>query len=64
MGGDPPLTEKYPEAVLELLDAVVPNSAEDGPYELAQMLDLVEQTDPSLVRDRRFLRLINLIEQT
>jgi hypothetical protein len=47
-----------------LLDAVIPNSAEDVPYELAQILDLIEETDPALVSDRRFVRLIDLIEQT
>lgn len=64
VGGEEPLTIKYPADVLELLDAVIPNSAEDVPYELAQILDLIEETDPALVSDRRFVRLIDLIEQT
>lgn len=61
---EPPLTARYPDAVLELLDAVIPNSTEDIPYNLEQVLALIEETDSGLVRDRRFLRLINLIEQT
>ena len=64
IGGDESLTVRYPETVLELLDVVVSNSAENVPYELAQILDLVEETDSRLVRDSRFLRLITLIEQT
>ena len=63
-GNEQPLTVKFPEEVLELLDAVIPNSIEDLPYELMQILDLIEETDSNLIRDRRFLRLINLIEQT
>lgn len=63
-GGEQDLTRKYPADVLELLDAVVLNSAEEAPYELAQILALIEDSDPSLIRDRRFVRLINLIEQT
>ena len=58
------LTAKYPEAVIELLDAIIPNSAEAIPSELAQILDLIEETSPNLVRSRRFLRLIGLVEQT
>lgn len=64
VNGQRPLTTKYPADVLELLDAVIPNSAEDIPYDLVQVLDLIEETDPTLVSDRRFLRLIGLIEQT
>lgn len=62
--GEQPLTIKYPVDVLELLDAVIPNSAEDIPYDLALVLDLIEETDPTLVSDRRFLRLIGLTEHT
>lgn len=62
--GEQPLTIKYPADVLELLDAVIPNSAEDIPYDLTLVLDLIEETDPKLVSDRRFLRLVGLIEQT
>jgi len=63
VGGKPPLTINYPAEVLELLDATIPNSAENIPYDLAQILDLIEEIAPTLVSDRRFVRLINLIEQ-
>ena len=59
-----PLTIKFPADVLELLDAVIPNSTEDIPYDLALVLDLIEETDSKLISDRRFLRLAGLIEQT
>ncbi len=64
VGGDEPLTENHPADVLALLDAVIPDNSEDIPYELAQILSLIEENDPTLVSDRRFVRLINLIEQT
>ena len=58
------LATQHPLATLDLLDAVVTNSAEDVPYHLAEVLNLVVEADPSLERDRRFLRLIDLTEQT
>lgn len=64
VGEEQPLTVKYPMDVLELLDAVIPNNVEGLPYDLAQILDLLEETDPGLVSDCRFARLMDLIEQT
>ncbi|MEW8441337.1 MAG: SIR2 family protein [Candidatus Thiodiazotropha taylori] len=60
--GEQPLTVKFPAAVLELLDAVVSNNTGNLPFELEQILELVVESDSSLVSDRRYLRLINLIE--
>lgn len=62
-GREQSLTVQYPETVLELLDSIIPNSSEDIPNELTQILDFIEETDPSLVGDRRFVRLITLVEQ-
>lgn len=62
-GGDECLTVRYPSDVLELLDAVTLNNAESVPYELAQILDLIEESKPELVSDRRFIRLRNLVEK-
>lgn len=62
--GDWPVTVKYPEGVLILLDAVVPNLPEDVPYELSQVLDLIEESESKLAGDKRFLRLQNLVEST
>ena len=62
--GKEPLTIKYPADVLNLLDVIVPNNPKGVPYELAQILDIIENTDANLVSDRVFLRLTSLIEQT
>jgi hypothetical protein len=64
VAGKEPLTIKYPAEVLDLLNAIIPNSTEDIPYYLAQILDLIEETDSRLVGDRRFVRLMDLIELT
>lgn len=64
IGDEAPLTVKYPESVLDLLHSVIPNSAEDVPIELAQILDLIEEVNAALTRDHRFIRLKGLIEET
>jgi hypothetical protein len=64
VGGKEPLTIRYPADVLELLDAVIPNSTENVPNDLAQILDLIEEADTNLASDRRFARLLDLIEHT
>jgi hypothetical protein len=46
-----------------MLDSIVPNDPSAAPIELAEILDLIEATDPSLARDRRYFRLIDLVER-
>ena len=55
---------KWPAEVLELLDAVIPNGGEVVPYDLAKVLDFMVEADSRLAGDRRFVRLVSLIEQT
>ena len=62
VGGEKPLTVQHPQAVLDMLDAIIPNDPSAAPSELAEILDLIEATDPSLARDRRYFRLIDLVE--
>ncbi|TWI36054.1 hypothetical protein [Mesorhizobium tianshanense] len=62
VGGEQPMTANHPQAVLEMLDAIIPNSPEAAPNELAQILDLIEEKNPGLTRDRRFMRLLELVE--
>lgn len=64
VGGGEPLTMKWPAEVLELLDAVIPNGGEVVPYDLAKVLDFMVEADSRLAGDRRFVRLVGLIEQT
>ncbi len=50
-----PLTAKYPAEVLDMLDAIILNDSQIAPYELVPILDLIEATDPGLVRNRKIL---------
>lgn len=59
-----PLTMKYPEGVLELLALIIPKRASSAPYELAQVLSLIEEANSDLAGDGRFLRLQSLVEST
>ena len=64
LNGGGSLSEIYPAHVLELFDAVIPNTTEDLPYGLAEILAIVEESDSTLSKDKRFRRLSGLIEQT
>lgn len=57
-----PLAAVFPTDVLELCDLVIPNEVEDVSYDLKQVLELIEQSEPYLSGDKRFIRLINIIE--
>ena len=58
-----PLASKHPTAVLEMLDLIIPNNPQTAPFDLDWILNLIEDADPTLARDRRYLRLIDLVEQ-
>jgi len=55
-----PLTAKFPKEVLDLLDLVVSDDPRSAPYDLSQILNLLLETDPSLVTDKRYQRLREL----
>lgn len=61
---DKSLTAQYPHTVLQLLDKVISDSSDNIPYELNSILDFIVEIDPSLVNDRKFIRLITLVEQS
>ncbi|MCE2027307.1 SIR2 family protein [Sessilibacter corallicola] len=58
------ILEKYPRDALKLIDAVIPNSTVNLPYDLMRVLNLIEEADPSIVNHGRYLRLIDLIESS
>lgn len=61
-GDEASLIDKFPSNVLELLDAVIPNSPAALPYELSEMLNQISEAEPSLITDRRYVRLVDLID--
>jgi hypothetical protein len=59
----PSLTAKYPESTLELLDASISDNLEEIPNDLQDVLDQIEESEPTLVNDLRYMRLLNLVDQ-
>ena len=59
-----PITTRFPEATLDLMNVVTPLLLTRPPYELPKVLALVAEADPLLTSDPRYLRLIDLIEQS
>ena len=63
IGGDEPLTVRYPSDVLDLMSAIVPSSPKDIPVDLGEILQIIEDTDPSLTQDLRFFHLSGLVDR-
>lgn len=61
---DNPITVLFPEATLDLINRTTPATLSRPPYELPKVLALIAETDPNLTSDPRYLRLIDLIEQS
>lgn len=57
-----PLATAYPNEILELCSLVTPDNVSGLPTHLEEVLDLIEQASPSLVKDNRFQRLLDLVE--
>jgi hypothetical protein len=51
------LADRFSEAMLSLLDRVIPNEPRMPPHNLRQVLDMIVASDPSLRDDERWLRL-------
>ncbi|MGD8115382.1 hypothetical protein [Vibrio sp. TRT 29B02] len=61
-GQEEPITSAYPDEILELCYLVTPDTTIGLPIYLEDVLDLIEQAKPELVKDRRFQHLLDLIE--
>lgn len=59
-GEEKPLAVKFPEIVLDMIDRVVAEDASRIPYDLSQILVLLEDTKPEIISDRKFYRLREL----
>lgn len=64
LNGETPITAKFPEDTLDLIDTVTPRTLTRLPYELPKVVSLIAEVDPKLRSDRRYLRLIDLIERS
>jgi hypothetical protein len=44
-----------------MLSCIIADDPRDAPYDLTQVLDTIEEADPSLVVDDRFRRLADIV---
>ncbi|MEO1775650.1 MAG: hypothetical protein AAFS07_11935 [Pseudomonadota bacterium] len=56
-----PITSRFPAETLELMDLIVPDNPREAPYDLGEVLTLISEERPDLMRDRRYLRLQELL---
>lgn len=59
-----PITTRFPEATLDLMNTVTPKTLTRPSYELPKVLALIAETNPALTSDPRYLRLIDLVERS
>jgi hypothetical protein len=64
LNGETPITTRFPEDTLDLIDTVTPRTLTRLPYELPKVVSLIAEVAPKLRSDRRYLRLIDLIERS
>lgn len=58
------ITVRFPEATLDLMNRATPDVLTRPPYALPKVLALIVETEPDLLSDPRYLRLINLVERS
>ncbi|BEN29015.1 SIR2 family protein [Serratia marcescens] len=63
LGGKGAIAAIFPETTLDLLDKITPQIFTRTSGELQKILELIEDTDTSLIKDSRYLRLIALVEK-
>lgn len=59
-----PLATQHPETALDLINRVTPSVVPRDSYQLREVLALIADVRPDLTSDSRYLRLIDLIEQS
>jgi len=62
--GEKPLASRFPEEVLDLLDLITLESLSRPSHDLPSILELIAEARPSLTSDRRYLRLVDLVERS
>lgn len=56
------ITVRFPEATLDLMNRATPEVLTRPPHELPKVLALIAESEPNLISDPRYLRLIDLVE--
>lgn len=62
--GAEPLARKFPDGVLDLMDTCLPKMATQIPFGFSDALDLIVESSPELELDKRYFRLIDLVESS
>ena len=62
--GERSLALRYPEPALDLMNTLNSEKLSQPLADLPKTLELIEESDPKLVSDRRYLRLIDLVERS
>lgn len=63
LGNKEAITVVFPEKTLDLINRITPQSLTRPLSELQKVLGLIEETESSLTKDLRYLRLIELVEK-
>ncbi|MES2432882.1 MAG: SIR2 family protein [Pseudomonadota bacterium] len=61
MGGDEPLSLRFPAETLDMLSCIIADEPRDAPYDLAKVLDTIREADPTLEANFRFRRLADIV---
>lgn len=64
LNDEAPITLKFPEDTLDLIDTVTPRTLTRLSYELPEIVSMIIEAKPELGSDARFLRLTDLIERS
>lgn len=59
---DVSLAKQFPQDVLKLLDKLTADLLDVIPYQIPEMLETIIETDPALIADARYKRLIRIVE--
>lgn len=62
VGGKAVISSEHPSATLEMLNALVADDPFSVPVELPEILEMIVAAEPSLQKDHRYFRLIDLSE--
>lgn len=64
LGDEKLITTLFPETTLDLMNRTTPQVLIRPPHQLPKVLALLAETEPNLVSDPRYLRLIDLVERS
>jgi len=64
LADEKPITARFPETTLDLMDRATPQVLTRPPYQLPKVLEIIVESEPNLASDPRYLRLIELVERS